>query len=201
MGQLVVIRHGMTEYNQQKRFTGFTDVSITQTGRQQAEKVAMTIKDRGITFSSAYTSWLKRAWETLDIVLPALGQSDLAVIKHPFLNERHYGDLQGLFHGEMAEKFGEEQVQIWRRSYDVRPPNGECLADVVVRTGFYLQSEILPRVIAGENILVCAHGNSNRAIAKQLENISNEDIVKREIAYDEPVIYEITSANSIQRLL
>lgn len=201
MAYLVVIRHGITEYNQQKRFTGFTDVSISEEGKAQAKKVGETLLARGIKFDQAYTSWLKRSWETLDIVLTALGQTQVPVTKHPFLNERHYGDLQGRQHADMAAEFGDEQVQIWRRSYSVRPPNGECLADVVVRTGYYLESEIMPLLLAGKNVLVCAHGNSNRSILKQLEHISDEDIVGKEIAYDEPIIYDVRSANDIERIV
>lgn len=191
MGTLVLTRHGVTKYNQEKRFTGFTDVELPPEGQEQARKVGRELKEKGLVFQGAYTSWLRRSQETLTILLEELGQSDLEVIKHPFLNERHYGDLQGLLHTEMAAEFGEEQVQIWRRSYSVRPPNGESLQDVVHRANYYLNNEILPRVMAGENILVCAHGNSNRAMVKQLENVSDEEIVKREIAWDVPLIYEL----------
>lgn len=191
MGTLVLTRHGVTQYNLEKRFTGFTDVELPEQGREQAAKVGQELKAKGLVFDAAYTSWLQRSQETLKIILAELGQSDLTVTKHPFLNERHYGDLQGLLHTEMAAEFGEEQVQIWRRSYSVRPPNGESLQDVVLRANYYLNNEILPRVKAGENILVCAHGNSNRAMVKQLENVSEEDIVKREIAWDVPLIYEL----------
>lgn len=201
MAQLVIVRHGITEYNQQKRFTGFTDISITDLGREQAAQVGKILLDRGIKIDRAYTSWLKRAWETLDIILESLDQKNLSVTKHPFLNERHYGDLQGKLHEDLAQQYSEEQVHLWRRSYSVRPPNGECLADVVVRAGYYLENEIMPRLLAGENILICAHGNSNRAMVKILETISDEDIVGKEIAYDMPIIYEITSAQDIKRLL
>lgn len=200
MGQLVLIRHGISLYNQEKRFCGFVDISITEQGKQQAASVGQQLRARGVKFDAAYTSWLKRAWETLDIVLGELDQKNVPITKHPFLNERHYGDLQGIQHAEMIAQYGEEQVQLWRRSYNVRPPNGECLADVVVRTGFYFQTEILPRLIKGENILVCAHGNSNRSIVKQLENISDNEIVKREIAYDEPLIYDFTPDGTVTRV-
>jgi len=149
------------------------------------------LKSQGLQFSIAYTSWLKRSWDTLQLLLEELGQQDLEIIRHPFLNERHYGDLQGLLHTEMAAQYGEDQVQIWRRSYDVRPPNGESLEDVVHRANYYLDNVIMPRIKAGENVLVCAHGNSNRAMVMKLENIPKEDIVRREIAWDEPLIYEL----------
>lgn len=200
MGKLVLVRHGITPFNQEKRFCGFIDISISEEGQKQAAQVGQELTRLGLTFTGAYTSWLKRAWETLDIILGEMGQKSLPITKHPFLNERHYGDLQGLYHADMIRDFGAEQVQLWRRSYDVRPPNGECLADVVVRTGYYFQTEILPRVKAGENILVCAHGNSNRSIVKQLEQISDQDIMKREIAYDVPLIYEINAQGGVTRL-
>ena len=194
MAQLVLIRHGQTEFNQApKRFTGFTDVDIAVEGRADAETVGQILKDTGLTFSAAYTSWLKRAWQTLDIVLPIIGQPDLQIIKHPFLNERHYGDLQGQYHSDLIAEVGEEQVHTWRRSYAVRPPNGESLEDVVYRTSYYLENEIFPRVRAGENVLVSAHGNSIRGIIKYLDNVSNEDIVGREISYTEPLFYEFTN--------
>jgi len=189
MSKLVLIRHGKTEYNEQRRFTGFTDVSISQGGENDATRVVLQLNEVGIQFDVAFTSRLKRAWETLDIVLAGIGQTDLEIIKHPFLNERHYGDLQGRFHEEMILEFGENQVQMWRRSYAVRPPNGESLQDVVYRVDYYLTKAILPRVKGGEDVLVSAHGNSNRAMVKLLEGISDENIVGREIAYDVPLIY------------
>lgn len=192
MGNLALVRHGITGYNQEKRFTGFIDVSITPEGEAQARRVGRQLYERGWCFSVAYTSWLKRAWETLAIIQNELQAPSLPTIKHPFLNERHYGDLQGMLHTEIAAKYSPQQVQIWRRSYDVRPPNGECLKDVVIRTQYYLNEEILPRLYRGENVLVCAHGNSNRAMVKQLEKLSDEEIVGREIAYDAPLLYEVT---------
>jgi 2,3-bisphosphoglycerate-dependent phosphoglycerate mutase len=202
MGILILTRHGVTEWNQQKRFTGFTDVPLPDLGVQQAHKVGKQLKELGYTkIDKAYTSWLERSIESLKIILAELGHEGMEFTQHPFLNERHYGSLQGLFHAEMKEKYGEEQVQIWRRSYATRPPNGESLRDVVVRTQFYLNDELMPRVKAGETVLVCAHGNSNRAMVKQLEKISDDEIVKREIAWDEPLIYEIDEKENVKRLL
>jgi len=202
MGILVLTRHGVTEWNQQKRFTGFTDVPLPDLGIEQAHKVGQQLKKLGHTdFDAAYTSWLQRSIDTLEILLEEIGQSDLEYTQHPFLNERHYGKLQGLFHAEMKEQYGEEQVQLWRRGYAIRPPNGESLRDVVVRTQFYLNDEILPLVKSGKKVLVCAHGNSNRAMVKQLENVSDDEIVKREIAWDEPLIYDISKDGEVKRLL
>ena len=164
--------------NQQKRFNRFTDVPLPNLAKNSAHKVGKQLKELGYdTFDMAYTSWLQRSIESLKIILEELGLSDLEYTQHPFLNERHYGKLQGLFHAEMREMYGEEQVQLWRRGYAIRPPNGESLRDVVVRTQFYLNDELIPRLKKGENLLVCAHGNSNRAMVKQLENISDDDIV------------------------
>ena len=191
MGKLVLVRHGKTEYNSEKRFTGFINISISEEGRGHAQTVGELLKKKGIQFDAFYTSWLKRAWETLDIVRAELQQMEVPIIKHPQLNERHYGDLQGKLHSEIADQFLEEAVMAWRRSYNLRPPNGESLKDVVSRVEYYLQDEILPRVRNGENILICAHGNSNRAIVKFMEDVSNEEIVKREIAYDVPLIYNL----------
>lgn len=199
MGNLALVRHGITAYNQEKRFTGFIDISITPDGQEQARQVGQRLQSVGWKFDLAYTSWLKRAWETLDIILGQLDNSNLPTVKHPFLNERHYGDLQGKLHAELAARVGAQQVQTWRRSYDVRPPNGESLEDVVIRTQYYLNDEILPRLYRGENVLICAHGNSNRAIVKQLENLSAEQIVGREIAYDEPLLYSVAQ-HDIRRL-
>lgn len=190
MSNLILVRHGKTEYNMQKRFTGFTDVDISEDGKNDAHIVAKKLAEKNIVITKAYTSWLKRAWQTLDILQEDL-KINVPVTKHPFLNERHYGDLQGLYHQEMIEQFGQEQVQTWRRSYHVRPPNGECLADVVHRVQYYYLKEILPQLQAGETVLVCAHGNTNRALVKMLENVSDTDIVEREIAYDEPLLYAV----------
>lgn len=190
MGQLILIRHGKTEYNKQKLFCGFTDVDISEEGKQDSLTVAEKIKASGLVPTKIYTSWLKRAWQTLDIVQSELNLS-VPVTKHPFLNERHYGDFQGRSHESVIAEFGQEKFQTWRRSYDTRPPNGESLADVVVRAQHYFTNEIRPHLEAGETILVSAHGNTNRAMIMMLDNISPEDIVKREIAYDEPLFYNI----------
>lgn len=200
MAKLVLTRHGITDYNREKRFCGFTDVDLPEDGRQQAQLVGQKLKDAGFQFQAAYTSWLKRSWITLDLILKELQQEDLSITKHPFLNERHYGDLQGHLHEEMRQKVGAEQVHIWRRSYATRPPNGESLKDVVHRTQYYLNDEIIPRVQAGEDILICAHGNSNRAMVKQLENVSDEDIVGRNIAWEEALVYDVDEQGQVTKL-
>lgn len=200
MALLALVRHGITQYNQEKRFCGFTDVPITAEGEEQARKVAQQFLASGQHFDRAYTSWLQRAWQTLDIILTETQQTSIPVVKHPFLNERHYGDLQGKRHEDMAQQVGAEQVQIWRRSYAVRPPNGESLKDVVHRVEYYFHDVLLPELELGKNILVIGHSNSVRAMVKMLENISDEDIVHQETPFDEPLLYEVSSANNIQRL-
>lgn len=190
MSNLIIVRHGKTEFNKQKRFTGWVDVDISEEGKEDARIVAKKLAEQNIVVTKVYTSWLKRAWQTLDILQAEL-KLEVPVTKHPLLNERHYGDLQGLFHQQIIEEYGEEQLKLWRRSYNVRPPNGECLADVVHRVQYYYQNEILPQLQAGETVLICAHGNTNRALVKMLENVSDEAIVNREISYDEPLIYTI----------
>lgn len=199
MGKLALVRHGITKFNQEKRFTGFTDISISEEGKQQARAVGQQLRALGWKFDRAYTSWLLRAWETLEILLEELGTPELSTTKHPFLNERHYGDLQGRLHKELEAEYSAEQVHLWRRSYANRPPNGESLKDVVNRTQYYLNDEIMPRLYTGETILISAHGNSNRAMVKQLEQISDDDIVGREIAYDVPLLYEVTE-QGVERL-
>ncbi len=200
MAILALVRHGITEYNRQKRFCGFTDVPITSEGEEQARQVAQQLVDQGVKFDHAYTSWLQRAWQTLDIILGEIQLANLPITKHPFLNERHYGDLQGMLHADAAAQVGVEQVQIWRRSYAVRPPNGESLKDVVHRVQYYFDDVLLPELELGRNLLVVAHGNSVRALVKILESVSDEEIVHQETAHDTPLLYEVSGANSIQRL-
>lgn len=190
MNNLILVRHGRTEYNEQKRFTGFTDVDIVAAGQEDARLVAQKMSQAQAMPTMVYTSWLKRAWQTLEILEREVGFK-VPVTKHPFLNERHYGELQGKLHEEIAAQYGVEQVQLWRRSYNVRPPNGECLADVVFRVQHYYEQEIFPQLRIGNTVLVCAHGNALRAMVMMLENISETDIVAREIAFDEPLFYTV----------
>src|SRR3989338_6378164 len=164
---LVLVRHGESQWNLENRFTGWVDVPLSEKGVQEAKLAGDRLKKENIHFDKAYTSSLKRAQKTLDFILAALGQR-IPVEKDPALNERHYGDLQGLNKAETAKKFGDEQVKIWRRSYDIAPPNGESLKDTAARTLPYFKSKILPDLKAGKNILIAAHGNSLRSIVMHL---------------------------------
>jgi 2,3-bisphosphoglycerate-dependent phosphoglycerate mutase len=188
MAKLVLVRHGQSQWNLENRFTGWVDVDLTPTGEEEARAAGKKLK--GTTFDQAFTSSLKRAQRTLQLILEEVGQSGLPVEKDQALNERHYGDLQGLDKAETAKKFGDAQVHIWRRSYDVAPPNGESLKDTAARTLPYFRSKILPLVKAGKNILVAAHGNSLRSIVMELDKLTKEQVLELNLNTGVPVIYE-----------
>lgn len=187
MTLLTLIRHGQSTYNLQNRFTGNLDVPLTTLGKQEAHLAGQKLKD--FHFDFAYTSMLIRAWETLSIVLEEIEQTHIPIIKNAALNERMYGSLQGLNKSETALKYGEKQVEMWRRSYDVRPPDGESLEDTYKRTVPYYQAEIKPKLKDGINVLIVAHGNSLRALKMYLENISPADIEKVNIPTGTPRNY------------
>ncbi len=187
MAQLAIVRHGQSEWNLQNKFTGWEDVSLTDKGREEAAKAGELLKE--YTFDEAFTSDLKRAQNTLKIILETKGTPDLKVTKDEKLNERHYGDLQGLDKADTAAKYGDEQVHIWRRSFDVPPPNGESLKDTAERVLPYYESVIEPLLKSGKNILVAAHGNSLRALIMHIEQLSPEQILKREIGTGKPIVY------------
>jgi len=191
MGKLVLVRHGQSQWNLENRFTGWVDVPITPLGEQEAHRAGKELKASGIKFDAGFVSELIRANQTLEVILSELGLPGLPIRKDKALNERHYGDLQGLDKAETIKKFGEAQVHIWRRSFDVKPPNGESLKDTADRTLPYFHAEILPLVTAGKNVLVSAHGNSLRAIIMDLEKLTPEGIMKVEIATCRPIYYEI----------
>jgi 2,3-bisphosphoglycerate-dependent phosphoglycerate mutase len=199
MGTLVLIRHGQSQWNLENRFTGWVDVPLTDAGREEARRGALLIKH--LRIDRAFTSVLTRAQETLDIVLRELGQTSIPVERDAALNERHYGALQGLNKADMAKKYGEEQVKLWRRSYDVAPPKdktelnpegiSESLKDTAARTLPYFILRILPLVMQGRTILVVAHGNSLRAIVMELDKLTKEQVLELNIATGAPIIYEI----------
>lgn len=193
---LVLVRHGQSEWNKRNLFTGWKDVDLTPEGEAEAQKGGLRLKAEGLTFDIAYTSALKRAQRTLDIILEQLGQSDLEIIRDPALNERDYGDLVGLNKDDAKKKWGEEQVHIWRRSFDTPPPGGESLKDTAERVLPYFDARILPDVQAGKNVIVSAHGNSLRALIMQLEALSSEEILKRELATGVPMIYRLNADGS-----
>ncbi len=189
MSELILIRHGQSEWNLQNRFTGWKDVDLTDLGIQEAHGAASKIEKDNIDI--AFTSELKRAQHTLAIILQDDHLESIPVHKNLALNERSYGSLEGLNKAETAEKYGAEQVHIWRRSYDVQPPEGESLKDTYNRVMPYFKSEILPQLLAGKNVLVVAHGNSLRSLIMYLEKLTPEQILAKELATGVPVVYNI----------
>ena len=174
-------------------FTGWRDLDLTEKGVAEAKDAGRKLKAQGITFDIAFTSALKRAQLTLDLLLGEMGQTDIPIIRDQALNERDYGDLSGLNKDDARKKWGEEQVHIWRRSYDVAPPGGESLRDTLARTLPYYVQEILPAVLQGKRTVVAAHGNSLRALVMVLEKLSQDGILKREIATGVPIIYRLNA--------
>jgi phosphoglycerate mutase, BPG-dependent, family 1 len=199
MATLVLLRHGESQWNLENRFTGWVDVSLSPKGEEEARQAGEKLKAAGMRFDIAFTSVLQRAIRTLEIVLDVLQQSNLPVEKDQALNERHYGDLQGLNKAETAQRFGEEQVRLWRRSYDIAPPGGESLKDTAARTLPYFEEKILPAVKAGQAVLVSAHGNSLRSIVMHLDQLSREQVLALELGTGLPVVYDIDAAGRVQK--
>ena len=187
---LVLVRHGQSEWNKKNLFTGWKDPNLTDLGIEEAKKAGNLLKERGLAFDIMFTSDLFRAQETGRIILEQMNLGHIEVIKDQSLNERNYGDLAGLNKDEARVKWGEEQVHIWRRSYDIPPPGGESLKNTAERVLPYFNSEILPKIKESQNILVAAHGNSLRALVMELEKISSDEIVKLEIATGDPLTYK-----------
>ncbi|WP_024511793.1 2,3-bisphosphoglycerate-dependent phosphoglycerate mutase [Bradyrhizobium sp. ARR65] len=190
---LVLVRHGQSEWNLKNLFTGWKDPGLTPQGIEEAKDAGRKLKAQGLQFDIAFTSVLKRAQHTLDILLDELGQTGLPTKTNLALNERDYGDLAGLNKDDARKRWGEEQVHIWRRSYDVSPPGGESLKDTLARALPYYVQEILPCVLRGERTLVSAHGNSLRALIMVLERLTPESILKRELATGVPIIYRLNA--------
>ncbi len=190
-GTLVLVRHGQSEWNLKNLFTGWKDPGLTDQGVAEAKAAGKALKALGLTFDIAFTSELSRAQTTLKLILEEMGQTGLETRKDIALNERDYGDLSGLNKDDARAKWGEEQVHIWRRSYDVPPPGGESLKDTLARTLPYYVTDILPQVMAGNTVIVAAHGNSLRSICMVLEGIGKDEIVGFEIATGEPMIYHL----------
>ncbi|MEX0592578.1 MAG: 2,3-bisphosphoglycerate-dependent phosphoglycerate mutase [Nitriliruptoraceae bacterium] len=195
MPTLALVRHGQSLWNLENRFTGWVDVPLTSTGRQEARTAGESLA--GLSFDVAYTSALTRAQETLSIMLDAMGV-DIPTIRDVALNERDYGDLSGLNKADTATKYGDEQVKIWRRSYATPPPNGEALADTAARTLPFFERCILGDIAQGKNVLVAAHGNSNRSIVMRLDGLSEEEVIALEIGTGVPLIYELTPEGSVE---
>ncbi|HXD91900.1 MAG TPA: 2,3-diphosphoglycerate-dependent phosphoglycerate mutase [Bacteroidia bacterium] len=197
MSQLVIFRHGQSVWNLENKFTGWVDVELTEKGIEEAKAAGQKLK--GIVFNEGYSSDLKRAQNTLKIALEVCGQSNIPITYDKALNERMYGDLQGLNKAETAEKFGEDQVKIWRRSYDVAPPNGESLKDTAARVIPYFEKEIAPKLKTGKNIVIAAHGNSLRALIMHLEKMTPAQILEFEIGTGQPRMYELNSDLSVNK--
>lgn len=189
MAKLVIFRHGQSVWNLENKFTGWVDVDLTEKGKEEAKAAGEKLK--GMHFDYAYSSDLKRAQQTLALALGTAGIENVPTVYNQALNERMYGDLQGLNKAETAEKFGDEQVHIWRRSYDVAPPNGESLKDTAARVIPYFENEIVPKLKEGKNVVIAAHGNSLRALIMYLEKMTPEQILQFEIGTAVPREYNL----------
>jgi 2,3-bisphosphoglycerate-dependent phosphoglycerate mutase len=196
-GTLILVRHGQSEWNLKNLFTGWRNPDLTEKGIEEARATGKKLKAAGIVPDLYYTSALRRAQHTLDLMLEEMGIVDVTIVRHTALNERDYGDLAGLNKDDARAKWGEEQVHIWRRSYDVPPPGGESLKDTAARTLPYYEREILPALKEGKTVLVAAHGNSLRALVMAIEGLTSDEILAREIATGEPTVYKIGSDGSL----
>ena len=198
---LILVRHGESEWNLKNLFTGWKNPDLTEKGIEEARAVGRRLKAAGFIPDYCFTSALKRAHHSLDLILEEMGIVNMTITRNQALNERDYGDLSGLNKDEARKKWGEEQVHIWRRSYDVPPPGGESLKDTAARTLPYYESTIKPMVVAGQTILVAAHGNSLRSMVMAIEKLTPEQILKRELATGEPVIYELGADGELEQKL
>lgn len=194
---LILVRHGQSEWNEQNLFTGWKDPGLTELGIKEAKNAGSLISDKGIQFDEMFTSMLVRAQDTGAIILDSINQQNIPITKNQALNERNYGSLAGLNKDDARKKWGEEQVHIWRRSFDIPPPEGESLKDTAERVLPYFHENIMPKVIQGLSILVAAHGNSLRALIMELDLISSEDIVKLEIPTGAPIQYEFNQNGEV----
>ena len=198
-GTMVLVRHGQSEWNLKNLFTGWRDPDLTEQGFAEAHEAGKALREEGLVFDIAFTSVLQRAEKTCQIILDELGQGDLETIHDQALNERNYGDLAGLNKDDARARWGEEQVHVWRRSYDVPPPgdDGESLRDTGARVWPYYMREILPRVLSGETVLVAAHGNSLRSLVMVLDGLSKEEITKLNLATGVPMIYRLKPDSTV----
>ena len=194
---LVLVRHGQSDWNLKNLFTGWRDIDLTEKGVAEAREAGRKLKAQGIKFDVAFTSSLKRAQRTLDLMLTELDQTTIPIFKDQALNERDYGDLVGLNKDDARKKWGEEQVHIWRRSYDVAPPGGESLKDTLARALPYYVTDILPRVLRGERVLVSAHGNSLRALVMVLDKHTPDSITKLNLDTGVPMIYRLNADSTV----
>lgn len=195
---LVLVRHGQSEWNLKNLFTGWKDPSLTPKGVEEAKAAGVRLKAMGLKFDIAFTSALTRAQNTLKLITQELGQTDLKTIADQALNERDYGDLSGLNKDDARKKWGEDQVHIWRRSYDIAPPGGESLKDTVARVLPYYCQQILPHALRGETVIVAAHGNSLRALAMVLEGLTPDTIPTLELETGVPLVYRLNADSTVE---
>ena len=196
---LILVRHGQSEWNSKNLFTGWKDPGLTELGIKEAKDAGKLIADKGILFNLMYTSMLTRAQKTGDLILQEMRHPEITIIKNEALNERNYGRLAGLNKDDARKKWGDDQVHIWRRSFDIPPPDGESLKDTAERVLPYFKSEIMPKVIEGSSILIAAHGNSLRSLIMELDSISSEEIVNLEIPTGAPIQYIFDEDGSINK--
>lgn len=196
-GTLILVRHGQSDWNLKNLFTGWRNPDLTEKGQGEARATGQKLKAAGLLPEVYFTSALRRAQHTLDLILEELGVTDVMITRNKALNERDYGDLSGLNKDDARKKWGEEQVHIWRRSFDVPPPGGESLKDTAARTLPYFDAEILPQLKAGKTVLIAAHGNSLRSIVMAIEKLTPEQILERELGTGEPVVYTIAADGSL----
>ena len=196
---LILVRHGQSEWNSKNLFTGWKDPGLTELGVKEAKDAVILIANKGILFDLMYTSMLTRAQKTGDLILREMRHPEITIIKNEALNERNYGSLAGLNKDDARKKWGDDQVHIWRRSFDIPPPNGESLKDTAERVLPYFKSEIMPKVIEGSSILIAAHGNSLRSLIMELDSISSEEIVNLEIPTGAPIQYIFNEDGSINK--
>ena len=197
MSRLVLVRHGQSEWNEENLFTGWRDPDLTAQGVDEARRAGEALKAQGMTFDLGFTSLLQRAQKTCALLLEHQGQTDLPVTRHEELNERDYGDLSGLNKDDAREKWGEEQVHIWRRSFDIPPPGGESLKDTADRVLPFFNNEIMPLIKQERDILIAAHGNSLRALVMQLDGLGAEEIIGVNIGTGEPYCYEMNTDGTV----
>ena len=196
---LVLVRHGQSEWNQKNLFTGWKDPDLTDQGIEEAHKAGLKLKSLNLDFDVMYTSNLLRAQRTGNIILDSLDSKGIPIIKNQALNERNYGDLAGLNKDDAKKKWGEEQVHIWRRSFDQPPPGGESLKDTAERVLPYFKKQILPKLLEGKNVLIAAHGNSLRSLVMELDNLSTKEVIELEIATGQPIFYQINDSGTASK--
>ena len=196
---LILVRHGQSEWNSKNLFTGWKDPGLTELGVKEAKDAGILIANKGILFDLMYTSMLTRAQKTGDLILQEMRHPEITIIKNEALNERNYGSLAGLNKDDARKKWGDDQVHIWRRSFDIPPPDGESLKDTAERVLPYFKSEIMPKVIEGSSILIAAHGNSLRSLIMDLDSISSEEIVNLEIPTGAPIQYIFNEDGSVNK--